>query len=180
MFDARLAKLSHQINNTLDGPTIYTHLVDAPTQRALDAVPIGFLVYSTEFRCQIGATLFTVPLGGRKPIQARWLDHHTGNVNDETPGVRQIKALQAQYADLVRERDQLVETMAAIVNECVTLNQVTKVWPTVLQHIPQEVLKRHNSPNTRAAPITPILDALMTDSVKTAMIKASMLAKQGD
>jgi hypothetical protein len=177
MFEPRLQDIKEKIKNTLDGRAIYDYLVTPQILAACAAVPDEFLFTSEEFRCCVGGDNISCAFGQRRPVHYEWLSYNKENLPDGAPGKAEVIALQARRAALYKERDDLVEAMVKILDKCVTLQQVIQVWPTVLEHVPAEVRTKHNAPNAKAKSIKPVLDELMSEGVKTAMVKATMLAK---
>ena len=79
-----------------------------------------------------------------------------------------------EHDRMVKERDTLQDSIAALLNSCGTLRQVLEKWPTALDFMPDEVKAKHAKkvdPTKKEAKVISEVD----DQAKMLLMKARML-----
>ena len=121
---------------------------------------------------------FTVPF--KPPVPAPSSFHGYSSSNDKNivhpslPCYQPCVDVLLEHDRMVKERDTLRDSIAALLNSCGTLRQVLEKWPTALDFMSDEVKARHAQKVDPRKKETKIISEV-DDQAKMLLMKARML-----
>lgn len=124
--------------------------------------------------------IFTVPFKPPVPAPASFHGYHPNNnnykniVHPSMPCYQPCVDVLLELDRIVKERDTLRDSIAALLNSCSTLRQVLEKWPTALDFMSDEVKAKHAEkvePTKKKAKVISEVD----DQAKMLLMKARML-----
>ena len=120
---------------------------------------------------------FTVPF--KPPVPAPQEFHgysaHQKNVVRSTMACYQpCVDILLEHDSMIRERDTLRDSIAALLNDCGTLRQVLEKWPTALDFMPDEVKAKHAEKVDPAKKGVKVISEV-DEQAKMLLMKARML-----
>ena len=121
---------------------------------------------------------FTVPFKPPVPAPASFQGYHPSNekniVRPSLPCYQPCVDVLLELDRMIKERDTLRDSIAALLNSCGTLRQVLEKWPTALDFMSDEVKAKHAEkvdPTKKKAKAISEVD----DQAKMLLMKARML-----
>ena len=121
---------------------------------------------------------FTVPFKPPVPAPASFHGYSSSNdkniVHPSLPCYQPCVDVLLEHDRMVKERDTLRDSIAALLNSCGTLRQVLEKWPTALDFMSDEVKAKHAEkvdPTKKEAKVISEVD----DQAKMLLMKARML-----
>ena len=103
---------------------------------------------------------------GETKIKSTWNSPSYEAVKDR---VWEVIKLQAE------ERDICVELIEKIVDQCGSLRQVEKLWPSVLSYVDENTLNRYRAPSTRTIRKKQLEEIEVSDKAKQLLVKNRMI-----
>ena len=123
-------------------------------------------------------TIFTVPFKPPVPAPASFHGYSPSNekniVHSSLPCYQPCVDVLLEHDRIVKERDTLRDSIAALLNSCGTLRQVLEKWPTALDFMSDEVKAKHAEkvdPSKKEVKVISEVD----DQAKMLLMKARML-----
>ena len=119
---------------------------------------------------------FRVPFKSPVPAPANFHSYNNAKnlVYPSLPCYQPCVDVLLEHDRMVKERDTLQDSIAALLNSCSTLRQVLEKWPTALDFMPDEVKAKHAKkvdPTKKEAKVISEVD----DQAKMLLMKARML-----
>ena len=121
---------------------------------------------------------FRVPFEPPVPAPASFHDYFSDNdkniVHPSLPCYQPCVDVLLEHDRMVKERDTLCDSIAALLNSCSTLRQVLEKWPTALDFMSDEVKAKHAekvAPTKKEGKVVSEVD----DQAKMLLVKARML-----
>ena len=187
LFDARIKKKYEELQHLDVAMQVFMHYI-TPEEFAIAQklntdvkwVPeISSLTVRIEYTGIDGTkrnATFTVPF--RPPVPAPQSFHRYSNekstVHPSLPCYQPCVDVLLEHDRMVKERDTLRDSIAALLNSCSTLRQVLEKWPTALDFMSDEVKAKHAEkvgPTKKEVKVISEVD----DQAKMLLMKARML-----
>lgn len=137
-----------------------------------------FLIVRIENTCHY-KLVFTEP----QPIPTRtgrWSDFILELTREEAENITSLAPVLKYYdriAEINKEKEVLINTLVKdVLQNCSTLRQVLEIWPTALEYMPEDVLKRHHRKAEKGTRSPSKVDNIsIPDNLETILFKTKAL-----
>ena len=135
---------------------MYDTLVPLEIQVLLVDVPKEYLFRGNEFNVHTGddGFQFRFRLPALMPMNVNMGVYSSVPVPENSAVHPKLVVIQAEIDELNMEQAALVEEMKALYNKCATLNQLAKIWPTVLDFVDAGTLEKYRGAKIDMDPVT--------------------------
>lgn len=151
----------------------YNAVVPKDMQDKLAQIPIEFVQRNSSMRFVLQGEALEVSFGSERPLPANYHSYYSRTELPLTPEIQQLyEPVKAERARLAKERDELLEEIDKVMNQCVTLKQLLEIWPSALDLCPPGVVERHNkvvAPRNKEE-----VKIELSDQTKLALVKVRM------
>lgn len=187
-FKKRVNDLNAAINKCFNADAMFAKLVGHDLMIHMNALPEQFLRRQDEFCAKFEhngkALSFGFKLKYFYPVPDSWRNiwdaRNLPTIPADTPGYEQACSILETLNLVTQEKDALMKTMKELLDSCGTVQQVMKVWPGVVQHLPSDALTKLNerpAPKAKVATgkgkkvLQPLPDSIAVSLSKAALMK---------
>lgn len=174
-YDTRIAALEKDITSPSSGfgDFIYRLLVPEATEQAIRAVNITWIKYDTHKRFR-ALTTNKLEFDGdfyfshARPIPQDWGWAPGVAIEKGTP----LDIKLSERLNLIVERDRIAEKVEKLMEQVTSLNQLAKIWPSVVEYVGADV---QATLNAKLGPRGKAQQVALDDETKLALMKTRFL-----
>lgn len=176
LFTKRVSEAMEYPPENQDGDLIFDAYLDAnaDARRVLnDMAALNWAKRYPEMRVLLFDSATVLRFKKPRFIYIGWAESHFGErlsiTCQNAPGLQflydKLQERKRRIADVTKERDEFVNKVKGILDNCTTLKQALSIWPGLWELVPQDAKSKHNEVTirTKAEPVEPIsvdIDAL--------------------
>lgn len=150
-FEPKLAAAQRKFLNPDKAMDFYRCIVSKEVESLAAKLPVDMSIRSTKiwFRTS-GRDDLCMALDSEKPMPSKYASSFSHTPLPLSPALLDAyNVWQAERAAILKERDTLVKEIKDLFNKTRTLQQVTAVWPSVLEYCGPETMRRYNAPQKK-------------------------------
>jgi hypothetical protein len=172
----QITKLETEIKTFFPADRLYKMVVPTADIEAMKGVPPKYFKQLSYFNVKIDRPMHFEWMVSPDKTQAYPYPDSSVRVaihDENASDWHIIEPMLQRRKTLVDEKVVLKQGLETLLKKCLSLKQVIAVWPTVLMHVPADILAEHNKKaEKRSKEITALDPAL-----QTALTKSAILAK---